>query len=280
MILLGDNPKRGGRVVKAPRILHYPGSKWSMAEWIISHMPPHTTYLEPYFGSGAVLFNKAPVALETVNDISGEVVNLFRIIRERPDDLARVVQWTPYARDEYKAAHDRCEEDLERARRFLVRCWQSIRVKTSSISGWRCRATTNDAYRVKQWNDLPDSIVAVAERLKAVQIENRPALQVIGRYNLPDVLIYADPPYLLGERNGTIYQNEMSEADHAELLDALQAHTGPVILSGYDCQLYSSRLSEWRREDRQQIIETGKSRMEVIWINPVAASQVGQLHLF
>jgi hypothetical protein len=85
----------------APRILHYPGSKWSMAEWIISHMPPHQTYLEPFFGSGAVFFTKAPSPLETINDIDGDVVNLFRVIRDRPDDLARLVYWTPYSRQEY-----------------------------------------------------------------------------------------------------------------------------------------------------------------------------------
>lgn len=266
--------------MKAPRILHYPGSKWSMAEWIISHMPPHTTYLEPFFGSGAVLFNKEPAVLETVNDISGDVVNLFRVIRERPADLARVVRWTPYARDEYKACHDPVPDDLEQARRFLVRCWQSIRVKTGSISGWRCRSTTDDAYRVKQWNDLPEKISIVAERLKEVQIENRPALQVIGRYNRPDVLIYADPPYLLEGRNGAIYEDEMSEEDHLELLDVLIAHPGPVILSGYDSPLYNSRLTDWRREERQQTIETGQSRTEVLWVNPVAACQVGQLQLF
>lgn len=209
--------------------------------------------------------------LETVNDLDGEVVNLFRVIRERPTDLARAVQRTPYARDEYKAAHIPATDNVERARRFLVRCWQSIRVKTGSISGWKCRGTPDDSYRVKQWNDLPDSIAAVAERLSGVQIENRPALQVIGRYNRTDVLIYADPPYLLEGRNGAIYENEMSEADHAELLDALLEHTGPAILSGYSSELYNNRLVEWRREERQQTIETGQSRTEVLWINPVAA---------
>lgn len=243
-------------------------------------MPPHTTYLEPYFGSGAVLFNKPPVALETINDKSGDVVNLFRVIRQRPEELARAVQWTPYARDEFKAAHNPASDELERARRFLVKCWQSIRVKTGSISGWRCRSTADDAYRVRQWNDLPENIAAVAERLKEVQIENRPALQVIGRYDHPDVLIYADPPYLLEGRNGAIYEDEMSESDHAELLDALLAHSGPVILSGYDSQLYNSRLTEWSRKERKQIIETGQTRTEVIWINSVAAGRVGQMQLF
>lgn len=262
-----------------PRILHYPGSKWSLAEWIISHMPPHQTYLEPFFGSGAVLFNKQPVVLETINDLSGDVVNLFRMIRDRPTELTQAIQWTPYARDEYKAAHIPSTDEIERARRFLVRCWQSIRVKTGSISGWRCRSTTNDAYRVRQWNDLPSNIALVAERLKQVQIENRPALQVIARYNHPEVLIYVDPTYLLGERNGAIYENEMTEFDHEELLNALQRHSGPVLLSGYDSPLYSRHLGGWRREERQQIIESGQIRTEVLWLNPVAA-EYGQQRLF
>lgn len=153
-------------------------------------------------------------------------------------------------------------------------------MKTGSISGWKCRGTADDSYRVKQWNNLPDKITTVAERLKDVQIENRPALQVLGRYNRPDVMIYADPPYLLEGRNGAIYENEMSELDHSDLLDALLQHTGPAILSGYDSELYNIKLANWRREERQQVIETGQSRTEVIWINTVAASQVGQLSLF
>ncbi|CAM3708027.1 DNA adenine methylase [Cohnella lubricantis] len=270
--------------MNAPRILHYPGSKWSLAEWIISHMPPHTTYLEPFFGSGAVFFNKAPSALETINDIDGDVVNLFKVIRDRPGELARGIKWTPWARGEfYTCSRPRGggEAELERARMFLVRCWQSIRVKTGSISGWKCRATADDAYRVKQWNELPEKIAEVAERLKQVQIENRPALEVIARYKRQDVLIYADPPYLLGARNGAIYQNEMDETDHAQLLEALDGHPGPVFLSGYDSRLYNDRLKHWRREERQQVIETGQSRTEVLWINPVAEEHAGkQLTLF
>ncbi|SEO01909.1 DNA adenine methylase [Paenibacillus sophorae] len=243
-------------------------------------MPPHTTYLEPFFGSGAVLFNKPPSALETVNDLDEDVVNLFRVIRDQPDELARAVYWSPYARQEYLVCQKGGDTDLERARRFLVRCWQSIRVKTGSISGWKCRGTPDDSYRVKQWNNLPVKIAAVAERLKDVQIENRPAMQVIARYNRPDVLIYADPPYLLETRNGAIYDNEMTDADHEALLAALAAHQGPTFLSGYDNQLYNERLAGWRREERQQVIETGQSRTEVLWINPVAAGQVRQLQLF
>ncbi|MBP1992529.1 DNA adenine methylase [Paenibacillus eucommiae] len=264
-----------------PRILHYPGSKWSMAEWIIDHMPPHAVYLEPYFGSGAVLFNKQPSGLETINDIDGDVINLFKVIRDQPDQLAHGIHWTPYSRQEYLDSHKPSGNEIERARRFLVRCWQSIRVKTGSISGWKCRGTADDSYRVKQWNDLPTKIMDVAERLKDVQIENRPALQVITRYNRPDVLIYADPPYLMETRNGKIYDNEMTDADHIELIRTLQAHTGPVILSGYTHPLYESMLSDWTREEQKQIIENGSVRTEVIWINPVASGVMGrQMTLF
>lgn len=260
-----------------PRILHYPGSKWSMAEWIISYMPEHTTYLEPFFGSGAVLFNKQPAALETVNDINGDVVNLFRVVRDNPEDLAEAVRMTPYARDEYIASHQDATTDIEKARRFLVRCWQSIRVKTGSISGWKCRGTTDDAYRVKQWNELPDKLHLVTERLKQVQIENRPALQVIGRYQREDVLIYADPPYMLATRNGALYEDEMTDDDHIKLLNALIDHPGPVLLSGYENSLYNDILDGWTRHERQQVIETGQHRKEVLWINPVAAGKAGQL---
>jgi DNA adenine methylase len=252
-----------------------------LADWIIKHIPPHAVYLEPFFGSGAVLFNKQPSGLETINDIDGDVINLFKMIRDRPSEIAQAIYWTPYSRDEYLASHNHSDDEIERARRFLVRCWQSIRVKTGSISGWKCRGTADDSYRVKQWNNLPEKIVAVAERLKDVQIESRPALQVISRYNRPDVFIYADPPYLLDTRNGSIYQNEMTAEEHEELLNTLDAHVGPVILSGYASALYDEKLKHWRREEQQQIIENGTARTEVLWINRVAADYGGkQLTLF
>lgn len=259
-----------------PRILHYPGSKWSLAEWIISHMPDHTTYLEPFFGSGAVFFNKKQSALETINDIDGNVVNLFRMVRDRADELSRATYFTPYSREEYLSCQKQCDDELEKARRFLVSCWQSIRVKTGSISGWKCRGTPDDSYRIKQWNDLPDKFALVAERLKDVQIENRPAVEVIKRYKRQDVLIYADPTYMADTRNGSIYKNEMTDEDHEELLSVLVDHPGPVLLSGYDNPLYKSLLIEWQREEKLQVIESGQHRTEVLWVNPAAAEKQAQ----
>ncbi|MGI8375834.1 DNA adenine methylase, partial [Bacillus velezensis] len=107
-----------------PRILHYPGSKWSMTDWIISHMPEHKTYVEPFFGSGALFFNKQPSTIETINDLDSSVVNLFKVIRDHPEELARLIEWTPLSREEYYASYDsESGDEIEDARRFLIRCW-------------------------------------------------------------------------------------------------------------------------------------------------------------
>lgn len=266
--------------MKVPRILHYPGSKWSMAAWIISRMPAHQTYLEPFFGSGAVLFSKERSPLETVNDIDGDIVNLFRIIRERPDDLAHVVRWTPHSREEYYLSYESIGNDLERARRLIVRLWQGRGGKTSHRTGWRSMIEMNGPLPGQEWLRFPEKIQTVAERLIGVQIECQPALQLLERYRRPNVLIYADPPYLLSTRTTTSYRHEMSDQDHLELLESLDDHPGPVLLSGYAHPLYDRRLRHWRREIKQAKAENGAVREEVLWINPVAAGQIGQQLLF
>ncbi|ALS27172.1 D12 class N6 adenine-specific DNA methyltransferase [Paenibacillus sp. 32O-W] len=261
----------------APRILHYPGSKWSLAAWIIDRMPPHQTYLEPFFGSGAVFFNKRPSTLETINDIDGDVVNLFRVIRDRPDELARLVYWTPYSREEYYASYGHADDELERARRFLIRCWMARGARSSDRNGWRHVIDHCGPRPVKQWNDIPDKIMKITERLKSVQLEQQPAIELIRRYKRPEVLIYSDPPYVMETRHGRkIYKHEMSDSDHIELLEILDEHPGPVLLSGYDHPFYNERLKHWHREERQALAESGRIRTEVLWINPVAAEHCGR----
>ncbi|MFF2533839.1 DNA adenine methylase [Brevibacillus sp. NPDC058079] len=98
-----------------------------------------------------------------------------------------------------------------------------------------------------QWSKVPDRILSVTDRLKRVQIEQQPALQLIERYKNPSVLIYVDPPYLLSTRSKRLYKKEMTDADHIKLLDALDEHPGPVILSGYDNDLYNICLKHWRK---------------------------------
>ena len=253
-------------------VFKYPGSKWGIAQWIVDFFPPHHSYLEPFFGSGAVLFTKSRSAIETVNDLDGDVVNLFEWIRRDPERLAREVYWTPYSREVYDNATDAFKYETDSFRRaviFLTKMMMGHGFRTNEIKGgWKNDVQGREAaYAAKGWCDTPQRIREAAERLRGIQIENRPALEVITRFNYPNVLIYADPPYLLYTRRGKQYACEMTNSDHADLLDALIAHRGPVLLSGYDSPMYRDALRSWRREEIDVRAQTATKRRGVLWMN-------------
>ncbi len=250
-------------------LLNYPGGKWGMAKQIAALMPPHRSYLEPFFGSGAVLFNKPPSAIETVNDIDGDIVNFFTVLREQPEDLTDMIALTPYARDVFENAHaDKGTTPLDKAYRFAIRFKMGHGFKTYQKTGFKIDVHAREnSYAVKCWNRLPGDLLEAAVRLKGVQIENRPALDLIRKWNHCNVLIYADPPYLLETRGGKQYRYEMNEQDHLDLLDALKQHTGPVILSGYPSEMYDRELSGWNRIARKSYNQNADQRTEVLWCN-------------
>lgn len=255
--------------IKPP--LKFPGSKWNLAEWIVAHMPAHRLYVEPFFGSGAVLFKKPPAKVEILNDLDGRVVNLFRVIREKPDELAVAIEMTPWSRDEYFAAYEVSPDPVEDARRFLVRCWQAFGTKIVHRTGWRADAPeSSGTVRTAVWNRLPERILAAAKRLKPCYIENRPAVEVIRRYEREEAVIYCDPPYLLSTRSCPYYACEMTDEEHVELLQTLIEHPGPVLLSGYESEMYREMLSDWNTTRRTVCAEKGRIREEVLWLNPVA----------
>lgn len=251
-------------------ILKYPGAKWRVAQWIINFFPEHHSYIEPYFGSGAVLFNKPRSNIETVNDMDGEVVNFFECIKKDPERLADEVYMTPYSRAVYKDAYTICPADsFERARNFFIRCNMGHGFRTTGEKvGWKNDVKGRErAYAAAAWAKAPDTIISAAERLRGVQIDNRPANEFIPRFNDPRVLVYADPPYLLNTRHGKQYRHEMSEDDHAELLEILKAHQGAVILSGYESELYNSKLQGWHKEYKDNHTQTASKKQEVLWMN-------------
>lgn len=264
-------------------ILKYPGAKWSLADQIISRFPEHHSYLEPFFGSGAVLFNKPRSHIETVNDLDGEVVNLFRCIRKDPERLAREIYFTPYSRAVFEAGYSVGEtaEPFARAAGYLVRCNQGHGFRTNETRvGWKHDIAARErAYAAKHWAALPEAILQAAERLRGVQIECRPALDVIRRFNYQNVLIYADLPYVLSSRSGGAkqYRHEMEDADHRALLEALNAHSGPVLLSGYDSPLYNRLLPGWHRETLYTTDQLSRRREESLWMN---FDPAGQTRLF
>lgn len=260
-------------------LLNYPGAKWGMAKQICSLMPAHRSYLEPFFGSGAVLFSKPPSAIETVNDIDGDITNFFKVLREQPDRLAEAISLTPYSRDVFNDAHEnRGTEEFDRAYRFAIRSKMGHGFKTYQKTGFKIDVYARErSYCVDCWNRLPKDVLDAAIRLKGVQIENQPALDVIRKFNHDNVLIYADPPYLLDTRGGKQYRHEMTEQDHVELIAALMQHKGSVILSGYPSDLYDTELKHWHRITRKSYNQNSDPRTEVLWCN---FHLPGQIDLF
>lgn len=257
-------------------ILKYPGAKWNKADWIASHFPKHMHYLEPYCGSAAVFFLKKPARHEVLNDLSSSIVNLFRVLRD-PSLAAQLAEWielTPWSEEEYsqyERDYDSADDPVENARRFLVRSWQAHGGTIHQISGWKHNGRTATVYPVKLWQKLPARLLATVERLKDAEIRNRPALEMIAYYNSPDTLIYADPPYLLSTRTRKYYKHEMTDEEHIALLNALDVHRGPVVLSGYPHPLYDERLKHWHRVSAPAVTEHGNTRMEVLWLNEKAS---------
>jgi DNA adenine methylase len=257
-------------------ILKYPGAKWRLAPWIISYLPKHKSYLEPFFGSGAVFFNKDKARVETINDIDDEVVNFFRVCREQPDALADALALTPWARAEREAAFSATDDPREKARRFATRCWMTFGAHRRQTNGWRHTTGKNKdggPDNPRLWSRLPECVREASARLMEAQIESRPAIEVIERHNGPEVLIYADPPYPHGTRtaHGKAYDHEMADADHIELLRVLSAHKGMVVLSGYDNELYREALQGWADFSASTTAERGAIRTETLWLNPAAA---------
>lgn len=266
------------------RVAKVPGSKWRLADWYVAHLPPRPVYLEPYFGSGAVLFTKPRSPTEVVSDVDGRVVALFRCLRDRPNDLARVVGLTPWARAEWQAcrAAPDAEDELELARQFLVTSHQSHGLRSLKRSGWRYDGPSGRGGGgrsvAREWASLPDRILVVAQRLAGVQIENRPALDVMRLYRSESVTVFFDPPYLRasvhGERDA-LYRHEMLEpAAHEEALAEALMHPGPLLACSYRNELYDRLLlgAGWSVVEAQTTAEHGQARVEALYLNRIAAA--------
>ena len=255
-------------VIKIKSFLRYPGSKWRIASWILSYFPEHRSYLEPFVGSGAVFFSKQRSDIETINDLDGDVVNLFYWVKHDPEKLANEVYYTPYARQIYDNAYlpDDKENSLDKAVKFLIRLNMGYGYRTTEAKvGWKNDVQGREkAYAALDWKSLPDRIIEVTERLRGVQIENRQAVDVISKFNYENVLIYCDPPYLLDTRSGG---NEMTEEAHEQLLHQLKEHKGSVLLSGYESEMYNSLLKDWHKETQTTYSQAGSKKQEVLWMN-------------
>ncbi|MFI0212370.1 DNA adenine methylase [Streptomyces diastaticus] len=253
----------------------YYGGKTSTAIRITELLPDHGHYIEPFAGSLAVLLAKAPSRMETVNDLDGDLMTFWKVLRERPADLTRVCALTPHSRAEHEASYGDLTglDDLERARRVWVRLTQG-RTGTMRKTGWRhyVDAGTSSASMPRYLAGYLERMLPVAERLAAVSLESRPALDLIAAYGRHrSSLLYVDPPYLGATRDRN-YRHEMTgEAQHRELAEALHACRATIVLSGYASDLYDNDLyASWHRTTLEAGTSQGgqwASRTEVLWSN-------------
>lgn len=259
----------------------YFGSKQRIAPWIASLLPDHGHYVEPFAGGLSVLLAKTPSPMETVNDLDGELMTFWRVLRERPDELLRACFLTPHGRAELAATWDPTTDELELARRIWCRLAQG-RSGTLRNTGWRHyidpagSGTSMPGYL----EAYADRLAAAAERLHSVSLEALPALEVIARYGSRNgVLLYVDPPYLGETRGwGNNYRCEMKTADeHRELAAALADCKAAVVLSGYDSPLYDGLYEDWHRYTQASMTgnaKADKARTEVLWANRSLGDQL------
>lgn len=247
----------------------YYGGKTTLAEKIADLLPPHEHYVEPFAGSLAVLLAKEPSRIETVNDLDGDLVTFWRVLRDMPDELAQAAAHTPHSRAELLQASNLEElDDLERARRVWVRLTQSRSHSMQQSGWWRATKTTRDIPRSQF--EFASRIQPTARRLRLVSLECRDATELVRDYgDSPEVCIYADPPYL-GTTRATNYRQEMTtDQQHADLADALNSCKATVVLSGYDSPLYAELFAGWHvtRLKAPTTLSGDTDRMEVLWSN-------------
>ena len=282
---------------KLTQPIKWHGGKYYLADWIISLMPPHLHYVEPFFGGGAVLLardlerdwmakdgERLPSHLkgcsEVVNDQHGELTNFWRVLQD-PNDFdkfLRKVECTPVSSVEWEKASESREslDRVERAVRFFVFARQSrqgLMNDFATLSRNRTRRRMNE--QVSAYLSAVEGLADIHKRLMRVVILNDDACRIISRQDGAHTLYYCDPPYLHETRVSTdAYAHEMDQEQHAKLLESLSQIEGKFMLSGYRSKLYDdfAKKYKWRREEREidnkaSNRKSKEKKCECLWMN-------------
>jgi DNA polymerase I-like protein with 3'-5' exonuclease and polymerase domains/site-specific DNA-adenine methylase len=292
-----------GEMVAAPipgpvaPVLKWHGSKAGLAGRIAALMPPHEVFVEPFAGSAAVLLAKPPAADEVLGDLDRDLIRFYRTIRD-PEALDRflalareeALSWPelppgPGEPDPIADAfrHARAALDgppggdaVKRALAFFLasRLSMSGRMKNPAPPPKNGRLRRSMDERKSGFLTALDNLPVVSGRLRNVRLRNKPAVEVIKGEDGPQTLFYLDPPYVKGTRaSPEVYRHDdMGEADHRELLDALQSVKGKVMLSGYPSELYDEMLAGWNRNEwpvknHGATGDRKRHMTEVLWCN-------------
>ena len=259
------------------------GGKSRAASLVWERFGDVPNYVEPFAGAASVLLRKSRSYAEIINDLDGEVVNVFRVLRDPATAaaLARALTLTPFARAEFVAAYTPAADPIEQARRTVARAFMGFGSPSVSghKTGFRANGQRSSTTPAHDWVNWPDQVAAYVDRLRGVVIENRDAVEVIRQQDSPSTLFYVDPPYPSGTRNPGNgydkkgYRHEMTDDDHRRLAEVLYGVRGMVVLSGYPCDLYDRELyPDWRRLTCDALADGARPRTEVLWLSPRASS--------
>lgn len=254
------------------------GGKFNHLNWLLPLLPETEHYCEPFGGSAAVLINRPPSPVETYNDLDGEVVNFFQVLRDQKEELIQAIGLTPFSREELKKAINGKGEklsDVERARRFFVRARQTRTgmAQVSREGRWaHCLLCSRSGMgaAVSRWLGSVEGLSEIAQRLLRVQIEHAPAAEVIKRYDSDKTLFYCDPPYPHETRgDSNMYAFEMSDEEHTQLAELLRNVKGKVAVSSYDCKLMDELYAGWNKIEAPSKLahSVKKPRTEILWTN-------------
>jgi len=274
-------------------VLRWHGGKWLLAPRIIPYFPRHRVYTECFGGAASVLLRKPRSYAEIYGDLDNEVVNLFRCLRdaEKAEHLRAALELTPYSRAEFLAAYEPADDEIERARRLVVRSFMGFGSDGATgeyRTGFRSSSMRSGSTPAADWRNYPDALTAIIERLRGVVIECEDAISLMKRHDGAGTLHFVDPPYMLHLRSrvnrrrdgGGTYRHEMTVEQHQELLEALRELNGMVILCGYPSEIYDQELRGWKRVEMAALADGAAPRTEVLWINPAAVEARGHGPLF
>jgi len=260
--------------VKRPP-LRYFGGKFLLAPWILSFVPEHRGWAEPFGGGAGVLLRKPRSHSEIYNDLDQAVVNLFRVLREDGEAFVRYLELTPFSRDAFERSYDEAnsQDDFKRAAALLIRNqfgFGSSSQSRSRKTGFRHSAYNNRHSSGQDWRNFPNHIPAIVDRLRGVVIENRDYREIIEKWDLEGTVIYCDPPYVMETRSsGERYSYEFSDEDHRELRRALdRVKKAWVMVSGYSCRLYGELFGDWSSFTKKHRTDRGSQRTETVWLSP------------
>ena len=272
-------------ILTARSAFGYYGSKQRISKKILEHLPPHYCWVELFSGSAAITLAKHPAKIEIINDLDQDIVNVFRQLRDRPQELIRAMMLTPYAREEYNVATYRMDEvtdELERARRFLVRAMMSVNgvlgKNRGGFSFTNSYSRSGKEARVSRWSNYAKRLNEVVNRLRDIRVESVDGLKFLREFsNRPATLIYIDPPYLAKRSAGYVVDVE-DEEFHIELLGQANISKCMILISGYDSEMYNDLLTKrngWTKITIETSTKstTGSSfnRHEILWVNAAAA---------